>query len=300
MLKRSLLVTLLLSGSLVASEAVFDVALSQGYKRERLDFSISGPHGKPNILSELIFKHIDVYVTRLSASCTKDDYFIKGGAAYGVICHGSATDDDYFSNNRKGKFSHSTLDIKGDYTADLVLRVGKMFHEIYGCTISPQIGYGGYYQKLRLKNGKGWMLHPFSSSGKDKFSIEGLNSTFKSWWYGPQLGCEVKKAFTKTISGYVSYFLVYPLKYDAKGHWNLREKGWQDFDLHNKTTKSFGNIAGAGVDWTLCKDWTLKLEYEFMKFYSRGGHQSVGKHHTKLHRAHLTSNEVRLTAAYAF
>lgn len=300
MFKRYGLLAFLFSSSLIASEAVFDVELSQGYKRERLDFSISGTHGKPNILSEIIFKHIDVYVTRLAASCMKNDYFVKGSAAYGVVCHGKATDNDYLFNNRKGKFSHSTLDIKGDYTADFVLRVGKQFHELYGCTVSPQIGYGGYYQKLRLRNGKGWVMHPFSHNGKNKFSIHGLNSTFKSWWYGPQLGFEVKKAFTDAFSGYLSYFLVYPLKYDAKGHWNLRQKAWQDFNLHNKTSKSFGNIAGAGVDWKLDSNWTLKLEYEFMKFYSKGGHQNVGEHHTKLHRANLTSNEVRVTAAYTF
>lgn len=301
MLKKSfLLLGLVFSTTLVAEQATIDVELSQGYRRDKLDFSISGPHGKPNVISELTFKHIDIYVTGLRAKLTKDDYFLQGMVAYGIVCHGKAIDDDYLFNNRKGQFSHSTHDIPGEYTTDVALRFGKNFTCANDVVVSPHVGYSAYVQKLRFRHGEGWVMHPLSRKGKSSYTIHGLNSTYKSSWYGPELGVACKKALTSKIDLRVSYTLLFPLKYDGKGHWNLRSKHDRHFDLNNKSSKSFGNIVGAGVEWTLTPYWVLKAEYEFMKFYAKGGHMKVGSHRVPMNKAHLTSNEVRLVLGYAF
>lgn len=280
-----------------SSPAKYDLELSQGYRQERLDFSISGPHKKPDVLSELIFKDIDVYVTRLGAAVSKDHYFLKGTCSYGKVFHGKAVDNDYLFNHRKGLFSHSHHEIPGDYTVDGALRLGRHFELASGFVASPRIGYSAYLQKLRFRHGKAKLLHPVYGKMLS-FRVHDLNSTYRSNWYGPELGFDLKKALTNAITLFGGYTVIYPLKYDAKGHWNLREKHLRHFDLNNKSSKSFGNIANAGIQWVLNRSWSLKVEYEFMKFYAKDGHMRKGHLHVPMHKAHLTSNEFRLTLAW--
>lgn len=298
--KSFFLLGMFFSTVLCAEQAKVDVELSQGYRRDKLDFSISGPHGKPNVLSELTFKHIDIYSTGIRAQLTKDDYFLQAMAAYGVVCRGKAVDDDYLFNNRKGQFSHSTHDIPGEYTTDLAVRFGKNFACAKDAVVSPHVGYSLYVQKLRFRHGEGWVMHPFSRKGKQSYKVHDLNSTYKSNWYGPELGIAYKKALSSKVRLSAHYTMIYPLKYDGKGHWNLRSKRDRHFDLNNKSSKSFGNILGAGLEWMLTPRWQLKAEYEFMKFYAKDGHMKVSGHRVPMHKAHLTSNEIRLVLGYIF
>ncbi len=135
--------------------------------------------------------------------------------------------------------------------------------------ISPYIGYSAYHQKLRFRHGNGWNMSAFYGGKSAAYKIHGLNSTFTSTWYGPLLGCSFKKPICKNVSLSAGYSLIFPLKYDARGHWNLRHKDSQNFDLHNNATKSFGNIAIISLEWLFAAKWLVKAEYEFMKFYAQ-------------------------------
>lgn len=283
-----------------AEPAKVDLDLSQGYRYEKQDFSISGPHAKPNILSELSFKNVDVYITRLAVSVTKNDYFLQAMGAYGKIFHGKAVDDDYLFDDRKGQYSHSTHTISGEYTTDVLVRFGKAFSVRNGYIVSPYIGYSAYTQRMRFCGGDGWALHPMSSSGRKCSKAHGLNSTYKAIWYGPELGVKLTTAISATCSMYASYTCIFPLKYEGSGHWNLRRKGERSFELNNKSSKSFGNNIALGAIWSLCNNWSIKADYEFMKLYAKGGHMRVAGYHVPMHKAHFTSNEVRLTLAYSF
>ncbi len=134
MFSKTLVLFLFFAGFLCANQAKINLELSQGLRYEHVNFSISGIHGKPNILSELKFRHIEIYTTRLSSSVTKGGYYIKGMVCYGNIFNGKAVDDDYLLNNRKGQYSHSMHKISGDYTADFVLNLGKHFESMYDIT----------------------------------------------------------------------------------------------------------------------------------------------------------------------
>ncbi len=281
-----------------AQQTTAHMELSQGYKRDKLDFTVSGPHGKPNILSELIFKDIHIYATRLCAEVARKGYFVKGIAAYGKIVRGRAIDNDYLFDNRKGQFSHSTHDITGEYTSDYALRVGKNIPCAQNVILSPYVGYSAHIQKLRFRHGKGWVMHPLSKRGRQSHEVHGLNSTYKSNWYAPELGLAAKKPVTSAVDVLLSYTLLFPLKYDAHGYWNLRDKKARHFDLHNSSSRSFGNIFTAGVEWRFTKSWAVKGEYEYMKFYAKGGHQKVGKFRAPMHRAGLTSNEIRISLCF--
>ena len=273
-----------------ADPADFKIGLSQGYRREKQDFSISGIKGSPNIVSELTFKDIDVYVTRLWASVMKDGYYLKGSGAYGKILDGRTIDNDYARDDRKGHFSHSVHDITGDYTADFRLQLGRSFE-----VIGVHVGYSAYLQRMRFKHGKVWTTTMFNG-GKGKYRpVHGLNSTLKTNWHGPELGLELKQPVAACVDIIAHYSFLFPLRYEANGHWNLRKKHHRHFDMHNRSTKSFGNIFGICLSWCLSPAWSLQAAYEYLRFSSRGGHEKVGNVRVPMKKAHLTSQEVRLS-----
>lgn len=266
-----------------------------------LNWSISGYKGTPTIISELKFNHVEVYVTALRASIAKDGFFLAAYGSYGNVYHGKAIDDDYLKNRRKGQFSHSSHPIKGDYTSDYRLKFGYSFLLKRDITLSPHIGYSGYIQKMRFKNGSGWSTFPFVQTGpRQKSTLKGLNSTFKFEWYAPEIGLKAQTAITSNCSIFAGYTLLYPLTAKGKGYWNLREPEIQHFHNNNTPSKSYGNILEAGVNWEFTKGWHLGLTYEFMKFYSKGGHQRKSHIKVPMHRMHLTSNELRLSLGYSF
>src|SRR5437879_6168908 len=82
------------------SDIQTDLEISQGYRRDSLTWNISGLNGYPNIISELKYKKIDVYSTRVNAAISKDNYFAKALFGYGVVINGKNRDSDYLDNNR--------------------------------------------------------------------------------------------------------------------------------------------------------------------------------------------------------
>ncbi len=275
-----------LHGLLVAEPPQVDFALSEAYRRERLDFTISGPHGTPDVLSELIFKHITVYATRLDGKVRKGRYFLEGFGSYGSIFSGKVVDNDYRFSHRRGKYSHSSHHITGDYTADYGLRLGYQSRLLRFST-----GYASYYQKLRFKGGHDW-------AGCKDFSK--LNSTFCAKWFGPEWGIGYAKSLSTTVDFIIDYRLLYPLCYHAKGHWNLREKEARHFDLKSRAIKSYGNIVNFSSSWNFFRTWKLIFQYEFMKFYAKDGHMHIKDGKVPLNKAHLTSHEIRCSVGYTF
>jgi len=261
----------------LAGEPQLDFALLQGYRHDRQDFTISGPAGSPDVLSELIFKDIDIYTTRLQGRVRKGRYFLEALGAYGHIFSGKVVDNDYCNSGRKGHYCHSKHHITGEYTADYAARLGIDCRALFFT-----VGYAGYYQKMRFKGGHG------------ETDYSDLNSTFRTKWYGPEWGVGAKKAIHKRVEASIFYRLIYPLCYHAKGHWNLREKGARGFSLTNSSRKSFGNTAGVAFEWNFFSHWKLGLQYQFMKCYAKSGHMQITEGRVPLKRAHLTSNEVRL------
>jgi len=290
---------------LFAVQAFAEVAISvsQGYRRDTLKWSISGPKGHPNILSELDYKHMDVYMTDLRAKLSYNDYFIDLKGAYGNIYDGSMRDSDYLRDDRKDEFSRSKGDITGDYTVDATFRFGRNF--LIGDTvhIAPMVGYGYYEQKIRVQNGR--QSFAFDIFTGEKVSrhkkIHHLNSTYKAEWQSPQLGLLVDKKVSSAVDVFLQYFFLYPLKYKAHGHWNLREDSMRHFTHKDKESKSFGHIATVGAKYALSSRWHLLGEFEYMRFYAKDGHVYVHGHKvTPFRKADRNASEIRLSLGYSF
>lgn len=266
----SLFAGLLFASSLFGQEATVAEApfstkfeLSQGYRNDTLKIKTVGD-------SKAHFKNIDVYTSRFSATVMKNDFFLKAVAGYGHVYDGKYHETIHSYGHSHSEHHH----IHNDYTADFIVEFGKNFAIKDCCTLTPKVGYSAFIQKFDAKE-------------------HGNNERFTEVWYSPFIGLNVSKEIAKNLSAFISYDFLFPMNCHTK----YREHGDINFSTDNKPYKSFGNIATVGLEWNFAENWSLKPEFEFMKFLSKnGGHNdfSVIKKTTR------TAYEARLTLGYSF
>lgn len=292
----------------LAAESSFEAQVTQGYKKEHLSWSISGPHGKPNILSELKYKHIKVYTTGLMFNATSEDFFAKLRLSYGNVYSGRCTDSDYASSNKKNLFSKSHMKIPGSYTFDTNLTIGKSFHYSQ-VTLSPQAGYMFSQQKLRMKHGVAtvWPNKWLQSVQHGHHKIHGLNSTYKARWDGPFIGINGKWNIHKKISLFAEYNYLFLVQYHGTGFWNLRQKTdiQGNFHQHSKRHKGNGHMAAVGANARLTERLGLSALVQSVYMNAKGGKDTIhirnkGKKHLPFHKAHLGSMEYSLGLNWQF
>ena len=275
--------------------------ITQGYRQDKLTWSVSGKHHKPNILSELQFKDVRIYQTRIAAKFTMNDYFLRMQAGYGDIHSGHIRDSDYGKDDRRGEFSRSRSKITGSHTLDAKLSWGLNIKPVSYLRVSPLLGYMWNLDKFRFKHGTQTRL--FGEKFHEK--IHGLHSTYKSRWDAPFIGVGAGYDPLKDLSIYGEYNFLFALRNSARGFWNLRNEGrGMHFDQHSKRSKGYGHIAIGGIGYEFFENYILKVEYQYSWFQAKGGkiHGHEGHHSFRqpFHKAKLTSQEVRLCLDYAF
>lgn len=274
--------------NVLCAETEFEI--KQGYRRDRLSWSVSGPEGHPNILSKLTFKHLDVYTTSLRGRASHEGYFVEGVVGYGRILSGTSRDSDYFEDNRHREFSRSRHDVTGDYTFDLWVKGGKNFILDSVWKVSPFVGYSYYVQKVRMRHG-------VLVQDEEKFphsKIHGLNTTYKAKWFGPQVGMRIERAVSKQLSLNVEYAFLYPLDFEGRGNWNLRKL---TFTQEAKASRSYGQIGHVGAKWTVDRHWSFSCEYELLSFIAKGGDKDRVNPFRKAERH---ASQVRASIGYEF
>jgi opacity protein-like surface antigen len=282
--------------------AEVDLEVSQGYARDRLDVSVSGPKGTPNIQSEFKFNRIDVYASQLRLTYQKWDYYLQGIAGYGNVYGGHVSSASYTANDRKGEQSSTRYHITGSYTADFSLTFGKHLRLPFQVTLTPHVGYGGYIQKFRIRQRLHTISDPFTGEVLSTTrNVKHINSRYKAHWHSPQIGLDFEKAFNDQISVYAKYNFLFPLKYHATGHLIVESTDTdQAFHDNAKPHKSFGNIAILGLEWNITDNCFVKAEYEFLDFIAKGGHRKQSGTRQPLHRAHRLAQEICLVLGYSF
>lgn len=275
--------------------------VTQGYREDKLTWSVSGKHHKPNILSELSFNDVRIYQTRIAAKFTMNGYFLRLQGGYGDIHSGHIRDSDYGKDNRRDEFSRSKSKITGSHTLDAKIAWGVNTKPLDQLRISPLLGYMWNVDKFRFKHGVQTRLFGVKIHEK----IHDLHSTYKSRWDAPFIGLGAGYDPIKNLSIYGEYDFLFALRNSARGFWNLRNDGHgMHFDQHSKRSKGYGHIAIGGVGYEFFENYLLKLEYQFSWFEAKGGKTTGREHHHHFdqpyHKAKLISQEVRLCLDYAF
>ena len=280
-----------ISSSLCASDEVTSkIEVGQGFRNDSLKWSFSGPHGKPDIISELDYKHLHTYLTTLKASLSNETYIGEIDLAYGDIFSGTCRDSDYKKDHRKAEFSRSRSSVSGDYSVDASVKIGRIFQLPQNMTLTPCLGYGSFWQNLRAKHGR--QIIPRHAP---KNYLKGLNSTYKARWSAPFADCLLSIPLTNTLTADLEYTFFYPVHFKGQGHWNLRHLHFTQTD---DSSKSFGQKGTAGLRWALSDRLELGALCSLSQFKAKGGHvQAKGRHHD--HRRQPAHKMSRLCADYA-
>lgn len=191
---------------------------STGYRKDKLQWSIAGPNGAPNIISELTWKDIDIATFNIGTTLHfQSNWLLSIDASYGHIFDGRNQDSDYLGNNRTLEFSRSNNNSDKGMTLDASISTAYKFlalkesqHEIY---LIPKVGFSYHAQFFRMTDG----YQTIPSLG----SFSGLDSSYDSTWLGPWIGLESQITFDKkfTLSTNFEYHYAF---YDATANWNLR------------------------------------------------------------------------------
>lgn len=294
--------SLVIISNLSAEPIKTDVALSQGYRREKLKYKIKRPGNNScsNLMGVLEFKKMNIYTTQLACTLTKQDYFLQAIGSYGLIYGGKAEDYDSSFFIARSFYNSVDYDIKGNYTAEGALRIGKNIRFENGFNLSPRIGYSAYMQRLRLSDPERTVVNYRTRPQTcHKMKLSHLHSHFRAHWYAPELGVQLSQTIVNNVQLFGGYTFLYPIKSTAKGATTLKQRQ-RNYTITNKATKSFGNIINIGLKWLFSTNWTAGIEYEYTKLYSKGGHDHRGRFSWPMKNATLTSYEGRVSLAYTF
>ncbi|MDB6081437.1 MAG: hypothetical protein JWO53_709 [Chlamydiia bacterium] len=273
-----------------------ELEATQGYRVDKIVYNFSGPHKQPNILSELTFKDIKIYQSRLITKLILDEYFARIELGYGNICSGRVQDSDYASNNRKNEFSRSYNRISKGYTADAVIKIGKNF-QVNDWTLSPLAGYSLNVQKFQIGNGTQTIgVSKNNHIKKTNHRMHGVRCKDRVQWNAPLVGLRAERSFNK-VKIDAEYDFLFCVQYDAKSYWNLRNQHFKD---KSNRSKGFGHVATIGAGYEIAKNLELRTEYQFSYLQAKGGKHTSHGHSSPFRKAAWTSNELRLGLNYAF
>lgn len=277
-----------------------EIEASQGYRQDKLKWSFSGPHRRPNIISELTFKDIRISQNRITSQLKHSGYFAKMQLGYGYIWTGKMQDSDYARSHRKAEFSRSHHKISKGYELDATIALGKDIALSNGFTLSPLFGYMWEKEKFHIKGGR--QTRFFGAHVNAKRPFRKLHSTSTSTWDAPFIGVRSNMKASDDLQFFAEYDFLFAVRYQQTGHWNLRN---MNFESHSKRIKGFGQKGLIGASLALSDNCSLKAEYELSRLTAKGGSVKAKERHHRhdpqpFHKAVRTASEIRLSLDCAF
>jgi len=249
------------------------VAVSSGYRQDKLRWSISGEDNDPNILSELKWKNLQIMQIGAYGSYTScRNYVVRASGDYGYIYHGDHTDTDYFESGREFPFSKSTGKAGKGSVYDLDGGVGyRVTSSCKRFVATPLVGYSFHGQNLHMYDGESEFFIIPTSTGNitlPESPIPGLDSSYRTRWYGPWLGIDFSAKVEQcayVFGGFEWHFV----NFRADGHWNLRK----DLGPFYHRANGFGYVATLGANWEIWDHWSIGVVSNYRNFRSRSGHE---------------------------
>ncbi len=279
--------------------------LGMGYRVDEYDWNIAGNTtlgNYVNVLSELTWKKIKIYQIKLrNRTSLKNVFHLRGSLGSGWIFAGENQDSDYLGNNRTLEYSRSNAHTGGSNVLDASVGVGYHFRlRRDKLLLTPLIGYSYHRQNLSITDGNQTVASQYSSPAGP---IAGLSSSYKTEWYGPWIGLDVRHKFSQRHGVYLEIEYHWA-DYYAKANWNLRT------DLAHP--KSFehdadgnGIAISAGFNFSLNPLWTLNLNYDYQKWSTDSGIDRVffsdeTEHESRLNEVNWESNALMIGLIYYF
>ncbi len=248
-----------------------EFGLQAGYRVDQLDWNIAGNAAgqNPNILSELNWKDLKIWQVGASGKVAVGndlvDYrtYIRASLDYGWITDGNVRDSDYHHDNRSLEIYRSISDTSDDNVLDGSIGLG--FEKDYWqkrITFGWLGGYSYHEQNLRLTDSIQYI--PVYEP------VNGLNSTYKSKWYGPFAGIDLTIQLSPRFSllGSAEYHWT---KYEAKADWNLRADFAHPESFRQDANNAHGLVGTIKGRYAFSGAWSLDLAFDYRDFTARDG-----------------------------
>ncbi len=225
-----------------------------GYRQDRFVWELAGPHDIPAVMSRLTWENIGIFeLSAYSRIITDCNVYIRACGDYGWIMSGHNRDSDYTAHRRTGQtieFLRSSAKSNKGNVWDLSGGLGYCLNTcIAGLRVAPLAGYSYHRQCFWMHKGK--IEIDLSSPEPEGRAIAGLNSSYKTSWQGPWIGADALYWYNCNllINGSLEY---HRMKFNAAGHWNLRQDFADDF-RHD----GWGNglFSALGINYYLCEGW---------------------------------------------
>jgi hypothetical protein len=240
----------------------FEFGVGAGVSQDTLRWSIAAPGGAPNVLSQLRFEEVQVPTATAYAAQAWNRWRLSASARYGVIIDGEVHDRDFAGNNETGLFSHSRDQVADNSTLGGTLALGYEVYRERGASL--QVVAGGLFYQQRFRITDGFQVVPPTGS------FPGLDSTYRSRWYGPSLGLRALAPFPSTPLYLLVEGQVMPaVWYEGEGIWNLRADFSQDPSFRHRAM-GWGFNTKLGLVYPF-KAWALNLTWEHLELRADHG-----------------------------
>lgn len=273
--------------TVVPDEAGVD--LSAGYRSDHLEWNIAGDSDglNPNILSELTWEDVETFELQARGWLEfnelpyfKRDSLLLTHLSFGKIMDGDVQDSDYATDNRTNEWSRSVNKADVGFMVDISGGWGPVFkfERFKKITLVPLLGYAFNMQALSMTSGEqrisddGIRTTFFGSDAElppDLGTINGLDSTYTAYWYGPWLGLQLDYQASDKLkfkTG-LEYHLV---EFYAQADWNLRSEFAHPVSFEHEAD-------GSGVVWTftglyqLNEKWSVLCDLNIQSWQAEDG-----------------------------
>lgn len=256
-----------------------DAEVSTGYRQDNLHWTIAGPTGTPNVLSELQWKGISSWMVKGQVTALWIDLiYVRASADYGWIFNGNNQDSDYAGDDRTLEFSRTKAQSDKGGVFDFTGGVGWQFiFPLCMCNtivrVIPMIGYSYFEQQFRDRNGEILINSAFSELGDEIplgpiGPVPGLHSNYRAKWRGAWLGADVFIPLSCDFELFGT-FEYHRVKYHGTAHWNLRTDIVADFQ--QKAKKGHGYYASGGFKRLVCGNVALGFTGSYLWATSKHG-----------------------------
>lgn len=214
----------------------------------------------PNILSELIYEDLNIIKgeIKITKKITQKLHF-NGDFNLGFITQGSNQDSDYLGNDRTQEFSRSDNDCNGNAVFDISGALGWDFLNTSIARVTGLIGYSVHSQNLLMTNGYQTLyIDPYTGEAGKTGPFDGLNTTYKTFWYGLWTGLKLEKDIKSKVKIFCEYEY-HIVDYYGEGNWNLRK----DFDHPKSFTHKAsgdGQVLSLGLNYLYKNNFQLTIK----------------------------------------
>ncbi len=227
-----------------------------GHRRGDLLWNTGFPDSPalPNILSELEWNDIDMVQFDVDGEVRFNNRFRAGlNIGIGVIYNGVGRDSDYTLDDRQGEFSRSVFEVDGDDTIDGSVYIGYEFPiEIIKnkkILFTPLLGYSYHEQNIQFEDAVQVVAgSAFGVTTPPLGPFSGLDSEYKTNWYGPWLGFETE--YNTSNWTFIANYSHHWADYDAQARWNLRADFAQPISFIHEA-----EAEGDRFSLTFLRDW---------------------------------------------